>query len=100
MRLSEASEAFLAVRRQEGFSSHTIEAYRLQLPAGVRWNTRWSNFHSRLVAEWRKFSGSTGTTLTGNVEPSQFSERGQRRRGLFWDKVPDMDATLLERKNR
>ena len=30
MRLSEASEAFLAVRRQEGFSSHTIEAYRLQ----------------------------------------------------------------------
>jgi integrase/recombinase XerD len=30
MRLSEASETFLEVRHQEGFSSHTINAYRLQ----------------------------------------------------------------------
>jgi hypothetical protein len=30
MRLSEASEAYLEVRHQEGFSSHTINAYRLQ----------------------------------------------------------------------
>lgn len=30
MRLSEASKTFLEVRRQEGFSGHTIEAYRLQ----------------------------------------------------------------------
>jgi integrase/recombinase XerD len=30
MRLSEASGTFLAVRRQEGFSAHTIDAYRLQ----------------------------------------------------------------------
>jgi integrase/recombinase XerD len=30
MNLSEASGAYLSVRRQEGFSSHTINAYRLQ----------------------------------------------------------------------
>ena len=30
MRLSEASERYLATRTQEGFSPHTIRAYRLQ----------------------------------------------------------------------
>lgn len=30
MRLSEASNMFLSVRTQEGFSPHTINAYRLQ----------------------------------------------------------------------
>ena len=30
MRLSEASQRYLATRTQEGFSPHTIRAYRLQ----------------------------------------------------------------------
>lgn len=36
MLLSEASEAFLAVRRQEGFSSYTIRAYELQYRILIR----------------------------------------------------------------
>lgn len=36
MRVSEASESFLTVRTQEGFSLHTISAYRLQHQLLVR----------------------------------------------------------------
>ena len=36
MRLSEAIESFLTVRRQEGFSRHTIEAYQLQYRMLIR----------------------------------------------------------------
>ena len=36
MRLSEASETFLSVRAQEGFSRYTINAYRLQHELLVR----------------------------------------------------------------
>ena len=36
MRLSEAIESFLTVRRQEGFSRHTIDAYQLQFRILIR----------------------------------------------------------------